>query len=160
VSHPSLGAAPADLQAGFPDAAARLRANADTIAARALEAAVERDPTLTTRYDELGLRQLLRDAGVFLERIALSVGSGKTIYPAEWADWVAPLYRRRRVPMDDVISIGEGLRRAVRAFLGPDEMAIVDAAIDEAVRILRWNRRIAGDARKRNKLLQFLYKGA
>ena len=39
-------------------------------------------------------------------------------------------------------------------------MAVVNAAIDEAVRIFRWNRRIAGDARKRNRILQFFYKGA
>ena len=121
---------------------------------------MERDPTFTARYDELGLRQLLRDAEVYLERIASSVATNRTIYPAEWADWVAPLYRRRRVPMDDLISIGEGLRGSVRAFLGPDEMAVVNVAIDEAVRIFRWNRRIAGDARKRNRILQFFYKGA
>ena len=34
------------------------------------------------------------------------------------------------------------------------------AAIDAAIAVFKWNRRIAGDARKRNKLLQFLYKGA
>ena len=77
-----------------------------------------------------------------------------------WADWCAPLYRRRRVPMDDLISVSEGLRGAVRSFLGPDEMAIADEAIDRAIRVFRWNRRIAGDARKRNRLLAAIYKGA
>ena len=113
-----------------------------------------------TRHDELGLRHLLRDTGVYVERLALSVGSGRTAYPSEWTDWCAPLYRRRRVPMDDLISISEGLRAAVRSFLGPDEMTIADEAIDGAIRSLRWNRRIAGDARKRNRLLAAIYKGA
>jgi hypothetical protein len=160
VAHPSLGERPVSFVAAFPEAAQRLRANADTIAARALEGAVERDPTIADRYDELGLRHLLRDMDAYLERVAMSVASGETGFPAQWADWTAPLYRRRRVPMDDLISLSEGLRRAVRAYLGPDEMAIAEASIDEAVRVMRWNRRIAGDARKRNRLLAFIYKGA
>jgi hypothetical protein len=151
---------PVDFNAAHPEAAARLRANADSIAARALETAVDRDPTFRVRYDELGLRQLLHDAGVYLDRIAMCVASGETRFAAEWADWCVPLYRRRRVPMDDLISLSEGLRRAVRAALSPEEMVVADAAIDEAVGVLRWNRRLAGDARKRNRILQLLYKGA
>jgi hypothetical protein len=160
VAHPSLGERPVSFVAAFPEAAQRLRANTETIAARAMEGAVEQDPTMADRYDELGLRHLLRDTGAYLDRVAMSVASGETRYPAEWADWTAPLYRRRRVPMDDLISISEGLRRAVRAVLGPEEMVIAEASIDEALSVMRWNRRIAGDARKRNRLLAFLYKGA
>ena len=62
--------------------------------------------------------------------------------------------------MDDLISLSEGLRRAIRAHLGPEEMTVGNAAIDAAIVRMRWNRRIAGDARKRNRLLQLLYKGA
>jgi hypothetical protein len=160
VSHPSLGEPPLNPSAAFPEGAARLRAAESTISARALEVAIERDPTMTTRHDELALRQLLRDAAVYLDRIALAVGTGDDRHMSEWAEMVAPLYRRRRVPMDDLITLGEGLRRAVRIVLSPLEQERADAAIDEAVRELRWNRRIAGDARKRNKLLQLLYKGA
>jgi hypothetical protein len=160
VGHPTLGTAPVDFRAAYPEAAERLRDNTATISGRALEAAVDRDPTMTVRHDELSLRHLLRDTGVYLDRIAMCVASGEIGYAAEWADWCTPLYRRRRVPMDDLIGISEGLRRAVRAFLGPDEMAIADQAIDEAIRIMRWSRRIAGDARKRNWILQLLYKGA
>jgi hypothetical protein len=39
-------------------------------------------------------------------------------------------------------------------------MEQVDAAIDEAIKVFRWHRRLGGDARKRNALLSFLYKGA
>ena len=158
--HPTLGAPPIDFFAAYPDAAERLRANADTIAARAMEAAVDRDPTFTVRYDELGLRHLLRDTTVYLDRVAMCVASGVTGYCAEWTEWCAPLYRRRRVPMDDLISITEGLRFTLRSFLGPDEMALANEALDRAIVNLRWNRRIAGDARKKNRLLQFIYKGA
>jgi hypothetical protein len=38
--------------------------------------------------------------------------------------------------------------------------ADADAAIDAAITVYRWNRRLAGDARKRNAFLQLLYKGA
>jgi len=160
VPHPTLGVPPVDFLAAFPAAAARLRANSETLAARALEAAVRQDPTLATRHDDLGLRHLLRDTGVLVDRLALCVASGRTGYIAEWTEWCAPLYRRRRVPMDDLIAISEGVRSATRSLLGPDEMRIADAAIDEGIVNLRWNRRIAGDARKRNRLLAAIYKGA
>ena len=32
-------------------------------------------------------------------------------------------------------------------------------ALDEAIKVYRWHRRLAGDARKRNALLQLIYKG-
>ena len=39
-------------------------------------------------------------------------------------------------------------------------MAALDAAIDAAIAVFKWHRRLAGDARKRNPLLAFIYKGA
>src|SRR4051812_47369148 len=143
VGHPTLGAPPPDMFAAFPGAADRLRASAETVAARAMEAAIDRDPTLHDRYDELGLRHLLRDTTVYVDRVAMSVASGQTGYPAEWTEWCAPLYRRRRVPMDDLINISLGLRLAVRSVLGPEELVIAEEAIDRAIVNLRWNRRIA-----------------
>ena len=51
-------------------------------------------------------------------------------------------------------------RREWPAVLAPAERAPVDAALDAAIERFRWQRRIAGDARKRNRILQLLYKGA
>ena len=34
-----------------------------------------------------------------------------------------------------------------------------DVPIDEAIAQFKWHRRLAGDARKRNAFLQFIYKG-
>jgi hypothetical protein len=160
VTHPTLGRPPTDFQAGFPAAANSLRESRARLAARALEYAVDRDATLTERFDEAALRGLLADAEVLVDRIALAVASGAPRFVGEWSEWVAPLYRRRRVPMDDVINLSEGLRRAVRSILGPDEARSADLAVDEGIRVLKWHRRIAGDARKRNWLLQLIYKGA
>jgi hypothetical protein len=42
---------------------------------------------------------------------------------------------------------------------GP-ELTAANAVIDAAIEGFRWHRRIAGDARKRNRLLQAIYKGA
>ncbi|HXG39799.1 MAG TPA: hypothetical protein VNJ28_02555 [Candidatus Limnocylindrales bacterium] len=160
IRHPALGLPPRSLVAGFPEAAERLRSNRARIGTRALQIALELDPTLRERYDEIGLRRLLRDTEVFLDRIALCVAGDDPHWAREFADWVVPIYRRRRVPMDDLVTLHEAFRRAVAAYLEPDELAAAGRAIDEAIRVFRWNRRIAGDARKRNKLLEFIYKGA
>jgi hypothetical protein len=160
VSHPSLGIPPRDLNAGFPAAATRLRASRERIAARTLAIAIERDPTVRERYDEIGLRQLLRDARGLVDRLALAVAANDPGLAAEWADWVAPVYRRRRVPMDDLITLSEALRQEMLTALSPAERVPADAALDAAIRVFRWYRRLAGDARKRNPILSFLYKGA
>ena len=132
----------------------------DTLAARALESAVERDPTMMTRYDELGLRERLHDAALLADRIALSVAASDPAPAREYADWTAPAYRRKRVPLDDLINLLEGLRSALPTVVDGQAEADGNAAIDAAIASYRWNRRLAGDARKRNAFLQLLYKGA
>jgi hypothetical protein len=159
VSHPSLGLPPLDLTAGFPGAAERLRASKDRLAARALAVAMDADPTIRERYDETGERQLLRDATLLVERVSLSVAAANPLPAREYADWTAPVYRRRRVPMDDLVALCEGLRVALPSILAPAEMAAASAALDGAIEVYRWHRRLAGDARKKNAFLQFLYKG-
>jgi hypothetical protein len=160
MAHPSLGGPPRDLTAGHPLAADRLRAERARHRTRILEIAIERDPTIRDRHGEIGLRKLLRDANGLLDRLALSVASGDPVFMSEYAEWVAPIYRRRRVPMDDLIHLLEGLRRSAASTLAPDERPAADAAIDAGIAVFRWHRRIAGDARRRNPIGQFLYKGA
>jgi hypothetical protein len=160
VSHPSLGLPPPDRTAGLPAAAARVDAARARLAARALEIAFDNDPTMRDRYDEVGLRRLLRDTETLLEQVAVCIASGDTEPLRSFADWVAPVYRRRSVPMDDLIQLAEGLRASVATVLSRPEIAALHAAIDAAIERFRWNRRIAGDARKRNRILQAIYKGA
>jgi len=148
------------MTAGFPDAAARLVAARERVGARALEIAIANDPTFRERYDEVALRQLLRDTDVYIDRLAKSLSISDPSFARTWADAAAPLYRRRRVAMDDLVRISEGLRLAVRSVLAPGEREPVEVALDEAIASFRRYRRIAGDARKRNRLLLFLYKGA
>jgi hypothetical protein len=148
------------MASGFPTATERLRRAQSRLGARALEVALDRDPTMQERHGALGLRKLLRDTETLVDRLGIAVGSNDPQAVAAWAEWVVPIFRRRRVPMDDLILLCDGLRLAVPAVLAPDERSIAEAALDEAVRVFRWHRRIAGDARKRNRILAALYKGA
>ena len=159
MSHPSLGLAPRDLTKGFPEAAGRLRASKARIAARALEVAAADDPTLTERHDEIGLRSLLGDAEVYVERIALSVAGDDPFWLADFCEHTAIVYRRNRIRLDDAIRLLEGLRAAVRAVLSGDELRPADTAIDGGIHALREQRKLAGDSRPRNRILQALYKG-
>jgi hypothetical protein len=155
-----LGQPPRSLHAGFPDAAARLRSERGRLAARALEVAVDGDPTMHTRHTETSLRNLLKDAEVFIDRLALCVAGNDSHWLKEFADMSAPVFRRREVPLDDVIRLLEGIRAGARGVLSEAETVPADAALDEAVAVFRWYRRLAGDARKKNRLIAAIYKGA
>lgn len=148
------------MTAAFPADAERLRRATRPVAARALEVAVDLDPTFTSRYDEAGLRHFLRDLETYLDRVTRCVASGDPRWAREWAEWVTPVYRRRGVPMDDLITLSEGLRQASSAIVEAAAREPMNAALDEAIRLFRWHRNLAGDARKRNRILNFLYRGA
>ena len=160
MTHPSLGLPPADLNAGHPADASALRQARQRVAARALEAAVGNDATLRERYDDLALRELLADLEAMVDILATSVATADPVPMARWAEAVAVRYRKRGVPMDDVVALCEGLRRASAAVVTPSAMPAVDSALDASIVVLRWHRRLAGDARKRNPIIDFIYKGA
>lgn len=160
MSHPTLGLPPNDMTTGLPAAAERVRAARERLSARALEIAVARDPTLASRYDEIGLRRLARDLETYLERVALTLASADPSFASQWAEWVGPLYRRRKVPMDDLVTLSEGMRGALSAVLAPNELPTAEAALDAAIAVFRWHRRLAGDARRRNRILAAIYRGA
>lgn len=159
MSHPSLGLPPTDQRIVHPDAARLIREHAPRLAARALEVAIDRDPTLRERNDEVGLRARLHDAELLAERLALAVGIDDPTPMREYAEQVTPVYRRKKVPLDDLSHLCEGLRAALPGVLAEPGLAIAGVALDEAIAVFRWNRRLAGDARKKNAFLQFLYKG-
>ncbi|MHB8460652.1 MAG: hypothetical protein ACYDAK_05625 [Candidatus Limnocylindrales bacterium] len=160
MSHPNLGLPPLDERAGSPAGAARLRAATSEVGVRVIEAATSADPTLRERLGEVGLRQLLRDTGIWTDRIALCVAADDPTPMRTFAEQIAPPYRRRRVSMDDLTTLAEAFRAVVRAILTPTEQTTADTALDAAIEVFRWHRRIAGDARKRSRILQAIYKGA
>jgi hypothetical protein len=160
VSHPSLGLPPIDRTSALPPAAARVDAARERLAARALEIAIDRDPTFRDRHDEHAMRRLLRDAVVLVDRVVDAIADGDPGPARVFAETTPPAYRRRKVPMNDLITICEGVRSALGATLARGDMGMVDAAIDAMIERFKWHGRIAGDARKKNRLLQALYKGA
>ena len=111
------------------------------------------------RYDEPGLRNLLRDTEVHVDRLALCVAGSDSHWLEHFADMTAPVFRRRGVPMDDVVGLMEGLRFAARGVLSADEMVPADAALDAAAKVYHWYRRLSGDARKKNRIVDAIYKG-
>jgi hypothetical protein len=159
VSHPTLGLPPRDLTIGR-EAAARVRAASDRLTARALEIALRIDPTFAVRHDDLGLRRFRRDLETYVERIALCIAADEVTFASQWAEWLAPTYRRRQVPMDDLVTLSEGLRGALPSVLAPNERPAADAALDAAIAVFRWHRRLGGDARRRNPILRAIYRGA
>ena len=160
MSHPLHGARPLDRTAGFPNAVAPLTAQWEAIAGRAIVVAVERNPELRDRVGDLGLRHLLRDGQVVLEKLAESLASGSTSPLRLFTEHATPTWRRRRISMDDVTDLYEGLRLAVPAVLPSDAAPLADAALCDGIAVLRWHRRLGGDRRKRNRILAALYKGA
>jgi len=160
VSHPSLGLPPRNLRAGDPAAAAALRSGGARFRARAFQAALDIDPTLVDRYDDLARKSLLSDLEAFVDKLVTAVSSADPRAMATFADLVAVRYRKRKVPMDDLVTLCEGLRRAAAAVVEPDSVPAIDAALDEGITVFKWHRRLAGDARKRNAFLAFIYKGA
>ena len=148
------------MSAGDTTAAAALRSGGPRLRARALAAAIEMNPTIRDRHPDVVIQALLADLEAFHDRLIVAVASADPHAMATFADLVAVRYRKRKIPMDDVISLCEGLRRAAAAVVEPDAVPVVDEAIDQAIAVFKWNRRLAGDARKRNPLLAFIYKGA
>jgi hypothetical protein len=160
VSHPSLGLPPLDETAGDPASAEALRADRRRIAERAIAYVSDADPTFSQRYPPAAIEQLRLDVDSMVNRLADAVAANEPAGLQRWAEMVVPRFRKKAVPMDDLMQLFEGLRRAAPAAVQPDAMPIVDASVDAANAIFKWHRRLGGDARKRNPIIAFLYKGA
>jgi hypothetical protein len=157
--HPNLGLAPVGMTSGFASAAQKVRGGAASIAAGALEAAVKADPTIETRYDEVGLRRLLRDGGLLAERLAMCLGSSNDRWLIEYAEWIVPIYRRRGVPLADLGSLCSGIAETVEPLLGAEELAAAKRSLEAARVIFKRDGRLAGDSHKRNALWKWMYRG-
>jgi hypothetical protein len=151
---------PRDLHAGDRVSGAAIASAGPRLSARAMAAALDIDPTMKDRHGEMVLQALQSDLEAFVDRLVIAVSSGDPSAMGNFADLVAIRYRKRKVSMDDVITLCEGLRRAASSVVDPGAQPAIDDAIDQAIAVFKWNRRLAGDARKRNPLLAFIYRGA
>jgi hypothetical protein len=138
--------------------AARLRA-AGRLPATALEAAFRIDETLPQRYDELMQRRFLRDYEQYIEQLARAIETGEDRFVVEWGESIVPIYRRRDVRMNDVVSLVRGLEEAAVA-LGPAvDAEVIREPIDAWVERLRHHRRLPGD-HEGNRIVRWIWKGA
>ncbi len=147
------------MKAGFPVAAEALRRDCTPLAARAVSLVVDREPEFRGRFTERGMANLLHDAEMLTERLAMCVASADDRWLTEYAEWMSPVLRRRGVAQADVAAICDGLRDTVADQLGPEEQKLAARSIDAAAEIFRKNGRLSGDPHKRNALLRWLYKG-
>lgn len=159
MPHPSLGLRPSDVTAGHPEAAARLRRENQRLARVALEATLRLAPDFSTRYDETALRLLLRDYEQHIEQLAKAMETGEDNWVTEYAEWLVPIYRRRRVPMKDFGVLVLGLRDAVANVLSPEEARVADRYFKAWRTRLRRHQPLPGD-HKGNPIVRFFWKGA
>jgi hypothetical protein len=160
VTHPSLGRPPASPSAGHSAAAATLRAASGRLAARALEAFVADVPDARDRYDDVALRRLLRDLATILDQVATALATSHRDEFIAWCEALVPGYRKRNVPMDDLVRLMDELKRASAAALEPAPASVAGALLDDAAKAFKAHRRIGGDASKKNPVVHFIYKGA
>jgi hypothetical protein len=159
MPHPSLGLPPPDTTAGLPAAALRLRANRKRLARLALEATLRLAPSFSERYDETGLRLLLRDYERHIEQLARAMETGNERFLVNYVEWIAPVYRRRRLPMRDFMALLAGLDEVSATVLTPEEHAAAQGHIERCAQVLKHHGRLPGD-HKGNPIVRFFWKGA
>ena len=159
MHHPSLGLPPSDPSAGLPAAAATLRANRERIARTALRETIRMSPGFDERYDEQMLRLMLRDFDRHIEQLARALETGEDGYVTNYGEWLVPIYRRRRIPMNDLTMMLGGLKRAVAAVLSPSDNEVAHEMLHQMVVRLMHHRRLPGD-HKGNSIIRFFWKGA
>lgn len=159
MSHPAIGLPPSDATAGHPAVAARLRGSARALAARAFEASLRVDPTLRDRYDEVMLRRFLRDYDRHIEQLCRAIETGEDRFVVIYGETIVPIYRRRRVRMNDVVSLIEGLEAAVVASIAGADAEVVRQPTQAWIERMRRHRRLPGD-HEGNKAVRFIWKGA
>jgi hypothetical protein len=115
---------------------------------------------MRTRHDELAIRKLFRDTITIVDRVVESIAADDVEPARSFGEAVPPVYRRRKVPMHDLVTLANAVRAAIGATLPVAQMPEVDAALDAMIERLQWHGRIAGDAKKRNRLIAAIYKGA
>ena len=138
--------------------AARLR-GAARLPTLALEAAYRIDETLPQRYDELLQRKFLRDYDQYVKQLARAIETGEDRFVVVWGESIVPIYRRRNVRMNDVVSLIRGLEEAAVATGPAADAAVIREPIEAWVERLRHHRRLPGD-HEGNAAVRFVWKGA
>ena len=159
MPHPALGLPPSDATAGHPDPVRRLRHAGTRIPGLALQAALRIDPTLRHRYDEVSLRRFLRDYEGHLVQLARALATGEPRFVVTYGESIVPVYRRRGVPMNDVVSLLRGLEEAATSVMPGADADAVRTLMAAWIDRTRHHRRLPGD-HAGNAIARFIWKGA
>ena len=159
MPHPTLGLPPPNATAGLPSAAARLRRERDRLCRLALEHTIRLSPYFREQYDEIGLRLFLRDYEQHVEQLARALETGDDDFVTNYAEWLVPVFRRRKVPMKDFMALLAGLRDAVATVLPPEENEVARVLIGRWAERLKHHGRLPGD-HKGNAIIRFFWKGS
>jgi hypothetical protein len=159
MPHPLLGLPPSDAAAGQPAVAALLRSNRQRIASLALQSALRLDPTFEERFDEYYLRTLLRDLDGYIEQLARALETGEERFVVWYAEWIVPVYRRRGIRMNDVVTLVRGLEEAALTVVPSGDAGPLRGLIVAWIDRFRRHRRLAGD-HSGNRLARLIWKGA
>ena len=159
MPHPAIGMPPNDPLAGEPGVAARLRAGAVRLPALSLATALRIDPTLRSRHDDLALRRFLRDYEQHAEQLARAVASGDDRQVTVYAETLVPIYRRRGVRMNDVVTLVRGLEEAALGMCAAADAEAIRRPVDAWLACLRHHRRLPGD-HPGDRVARFIWKGA
>jgi hypothetical protein len=158
MPHPALGLPPSDATAGHPDLARRILAARSRLPALALATALRIDASLIERHDELALRRILRDYEGHIDQLARALATGEERFAVQYGEWLVPVYRRRHVRVNDVVTFLEGLRDEVVGIVPTSDAGPVRAVIAAWIERLRHHRRLPGD-HQGNALVRFIWKG-
>jgi hypothetical protein len=111
------------------------------------------------RYDDDQMRLFLRDLDRHVEQLAKAIETGNDYFVTSYGEWLVPVYRRRKVPMADVMAIIAGLQSAASTVLSPDERKVSDDLFARWADRLKHHQRLPGD-HKGNSVIRFFWKGA
>jgi hypothetical protein len=125
----------------------------------ALEAALRLDPTFRDRHDDLMLRRFLRDYDRHIEQLARAVATGEDRHVVVYGEATVPAYRRRRVRMNDVVTLLRGLEEAAVSAGPAADADAIRRPMAAWIERMRRHRRLAGD-HPGNKAARFIWKGA
>lgn len=137
----------------------RLRANNARIGRLALQNTLRISPGFEEHYDETALRLFLRDYERHVEQLARALETDNPSFVTNYAEWLVPVYRRRRVPMRDVMALIDGLRQAAATIFSPEENERAAQLFELWAQRLKHHGRLPGD-HKGNSVVRFFWKGA
>jgi hypothetical protein len=105
------------------------------------------------------LRLFLRDHDRHIEQLCQAIETGEDRFVVIYGETIVPVYRRRGVRMNDVVTLIKGLEEAAVALVPGADAMVVRELTQAWIERMRRHRRLPGD-HAGNKAVRFIWKGA